>query len=190
MNFVGLDKNSTTIIFCYLDLKSLINLSKTNKRLNEISKKEIIWKNLYRNYYGEYQSDNQNWKEIFKECYLCDVWEPRTDQKTYTLSNNKRTLLMNEKVGSNYITFPAKKKILIRGNKSESPQSKFHNAKWEIKIDVFTYLGIGFIPHDYSDPLDKNPFMKELFNKKGTCFFYHSGTNYVDGKAVLESKLR
>ena len=60
MNLEKLDRNCLSHIFHFLDLSSLNNLSRVNKRMQEIGSSDLVWKKKYELYFQLTTIENEN----------------------------------------------------------------------------------------------------------------------------------
>ena len=83
-------------------------------------------------------------------------WIPKTD--ILKVENNGRTLVLKEGV---YVTCEEKKKVLVYGTKNSqklienNEKQKTTEYKWNLKIDQFGYVGVGFIKSEQNYKWDE-----------------------------------
>lgn len=68
-SLIGIPEEVLFSIMMCLQLKDILQLSKTCKRLNYLLSKEILWHSLYKRDFGDH-SDVASWKMLYKEKYV------------------------------------------------------------------------------------------------------------------------
>eukprot|EP01118_Nematostelium_gracile_P007179 TRINITY_DN2325_c0_g1_i1.p1 TRINITY_DN2325_c0_g1~~TRINITY_DN2325_c0_g1_i1.p1 ORF type:complete len:278 (+),score=41.70 TRINITY_DN2325_c0_g1_i1:91-924(+) len=158
----GLPKDMVTLILSFLPVKEMMKASVLSRTMREITKNDLLWKNLFERSYVErgitmpIKPSQESWKESYKSLvYYCTFIEGGDDVEL-----NRNVAKMN--------------RLLTR-----MVFGRFHYSgkhKYTVRIDQLAYIGIGVASTLITGNRIKGDAI--IYCTNGCSFYYYSGNCY------------
>eukprot|EP01118_Nematostelium_gracile_P007183 TRINITY_DN2325_c0_g1_i5.p1 TRINITY_DN2325_c0_g1~~TRINITY_DN2325_c0_g1_i5.p1 ORF type:complete len:281 (+),score=36.65 TRINITY_DN2325_c0_g1_i5:91-933(+) len=160
----GLPKDMVTLILSFLPVKEMMKASVLSRTMREITKNDLLWKNLFERSYVErgitmpIKPSQESWKESYKSLVSYCTFIEGGDE----LELNHNVAKMNKE-------FP------------RTAFGRFHYSgkhKYTVRIDQLAYIGIGVASTRITAELVKGT--EHMHHKSGCSIYYYSGTWYCE----------